>query len=189
LGVGRQRVPEEVAEQRRKRLNAEAKRRGRAQANPQALSRAKWTVLITTVAQQTLSVNEVLVLQRARWQIERLFRLWKQDGKIDEWRGRRSDRILCEILAKLLAMLVQQWLLLLGTWDDPYRSLVKATKQIRLHALEVLSALAGEGCWDRVMQRLMQAMQGCRVHRRTKHAQLLLDGLDWLIFEAELSLS
>jgi hypothetical protein len=183
------RVPEEVVEKRQARIRAEAKRRGRDQANAQSLLRARWTVLITNVPRSMLSVSEVLVLQRARWQIERLFRLWKEYGKIDEWRGRTRWRLLCEIVAKLLAMLLQHWLLLMGTWDDPFRSLVKAAKQVRVHALELLSALAGEGSWSRVMQRLMQAMQGCRVHRRTKHpchAQLLLEGLDWQLVEDEL---
>lgn len=130
--------------------------------------------------------REVLVLQRARWHIERLFRLRKQDGKIDEWKGRQRWRILCEIYAKVLAMVLQHWLLLLGTWHDPSRSLFKAAKHVRLHALELFSALAGEGVWEQVMQRLLQAMQQCRVHRRTKHpchAQLLLYGLDWEIFD------
>ncbi len=186
------RVPEEVVEQRQARIRAEAKRRGHAQPNAQSLLRARWTLLITNVARSTLQVREVLVLQRARWQIERLFRLWKEDGKIDEWRGRTRWRILCELVAKLLAMLLQHWLLVMGTWDDPFRSLVKAAKQVRVHALELLSALAGEGNWERVVQRLMQAMHGCRVHRRTKHpchAQLLLEGLDWQIFEEELPLT
>jgi hypothetical protein len=180
------RVPEDVVEQRRARIRADARRRGQAQANPQSLARAKWTLLITNVPREKLSVSEVLVLQRARWQIERLFRLWKEYGKIDEWKGRTRWRILCEIYAKVLAMLLQHWLLLMGSWHDPSRSLFKAAKQVRLHALELFSALAGEGCWERVIQRLVQAMQTCRVHRRTKHpchAQLLLEGLDWEIFD------
>jgi len=32
------------------------------------------------------SYAEILVLLRLRWQIERLFRLWKEYAKIDEWR-------------------------------------------------------------------------------------------------------
>src|SRR5437867_6657076 len=120
------RVPEEVIDQRQERIRKEAKRRGKAQANPEVLKRAKWTMLITNVPAHLLTISEVIVLQRARWQIERLFRFWKDGGKIDEWRGRTSWRILCEIYAKEMAMLIQHWLLVLGTWHDPYRSLVKA---------------------------------------------------------------
>jgi hypothetical protein len=176
------RVPEEVIEQRQERIRKEAKRRGKAQAHPQALSRAKWTILITNVPAEKLTISEVIVLQRARWQIERLFRLWKEGGKIDEWRGRTRWRILCEIYAKVIAMLIQHWLLVVGTWQDPYRSLVKAAKLVRQHALELLSALYGELSWQRLMTRLLRAMQACRLHRRSKHPchpQLLLEGLDW----------
>ena len=125
-----------------------------------------------------LTISEVIVLQRARGPLERLFRLWKEGGKIDEWRG----RILCEIYAKVIAMLIQHWLLVVGTWQDPYRSLVKAAKLVRQHALEWLSALYGELSWQRLITRLLRAMHACRLHRRSKHPchpQLLLEGLDW----------
>jgi hypothetical protein len=178
------RVPEEVIEQRQERIREDAKRRGKAQANPEVLQRAKWTTLITNVPADQLTVSEVIVLQRARWQIERLFRLWKDGGKIDEWQGRTPWRILCELYAKVMAMLIQHWLLVLGTWHDPYRRLVKAAKLVRQHALELLSALAGECSWQRVTARLRRAMQACRLHRRLKypsHPQLLLEGLDWCL--------
>jgi hypothetical protein len=176
------RVPEEVIDRRQERICKEAKRRGKAQANPEVLQRAKWTMLITHVPAHLLTISEVIVLQRARWQIERLFRLWKDGGKIDEWRGRTSWRILCEIYAKVIAMLIQHWLLVIGTWQDPYRSLVTAAKLVRQSALELLSALAGELSWQRVTSRLLRAMPACRLHRRLKypgHPQLLLEGLDW----------
>ena len=77
------RVPEEVIDQRQERIRKEAKRRGKAQANPAVLKRAKWTMVITNVPAHLLTISEVIVLQRARWQIERLFCLWKE--------GRRQD--------------------------------------------------------------------------------------------------
>src|SRR5260221_13979613 len=81
-----------------------------------------------------------------------------------------------------MAMLIQHWLLVLGTWHEPYPRLVKAAKVVRQLAPELLSALAGESNWQRVTSRLVRAMQACRLHRRLKHPshpQLLLDGLDW----------
>jgi hypothetical protein len=176
------RVPEEVIDQRQARIRKEAKRRGKAQVDPEVLKRAKWTMVITNVPAHLLTISEVIVLQRARWQSERVFRLWKEGGKIDEWRGRTSWRILCEIYAKVIAMLIQHWLLVLGTWHDPYRSLVKAAKLVRQHALDLFSALAGDLSWQLVTSRLLRAMQACRLHRRLKHPchpQLLLEGLDW----------
>jgi len=59
------RVPEEVATQRRHRLRAEAKRRGR---TPSAAQRAwcDWTIVVTSVPPALLSLTEALVLLRAR---------------------------------------------------------------------------------------------------------------------------
>jgi IS4 transposase len=41
-------------------------------------------------------------LYRVRWQIELLFKLWKSQGRLDKSLGHRGERVLCEVLAKLL---------------------------------------------------------------------------------------
>src|SRR5262249_28717415 len=53
-------------------------------------------------------------LRRLRWQIELLFRLWKDEGQVDQTRGRKPERVLCELLAKLLGQVVQHWATLLA---------------------------------------------------------------------------
>ncbi len=70
------RVPQEVASERRRKLKAEARHRGQA-ASKARLALADWTILVTNVPTQLLSLREALVLARARWQIELLFKLWK----------------------------------------------------------------------------------------------------------------
>lgn len=172
------RVPAEVANQRRRRLRAEAKRRGR---TPSAAQRAwaAWTILVTNVPPDLLSLREALVLARARWQIELLFKLWKSHGHIDESRSGKPWRVLCEVFAKLLAMLVQHWLLLVSCWAYPDRSLVKAAQTVRQHALHLASALACPALLCRaigVIQRCLAT--GCRLNRRKTKPntyQLLLD--------------
>jgi len=174
------RVPEEVAEQRREQIRETARKHGR-QANERQLALAQWTILITNVPAELLSVAEVLVLARARWQIERLFRLWKEGGQIDEWRSKKPWRILCEIYSKLIAQVVQHWCLLL-TWQQPDRSLVKAAKVVRSHALQFIEVLMGESSLEQLLRKLQRGMARCRLNRRAKHpnlSQLLLEGLDW----------
>jgi hypothetical protein len=61
-------------------------------------------------------------------------------GRIDEWRSKKAARVLCEVYAKLLAMLLQQWCFIVGCWAYPDRSLVKAAQVVRDHALELASA-------------------------------------------------
>jgi hypothetical protein len=172
------RVPQEVADQRRHRLRASARDRGR---TPSAarLAWCDWTLLVTNGPPEMLTVREALVLARARWQIELLFKLWKSHGHIDESRSGKPWRVLCEVYAKLLAMVVQHWLLLTGCWASPDRSLVKAAQTVRHHAMHLASALAcpaALGAAITVIHRCLAA--GCRLNRRKKKPntyQLLLD--------------
>jgi hypothetical protein len=172
------RVPPEVAAHRRRRLRADAKRRGQTP-SARALAWADWTILITNAPPALLSLREALVLLRARWQIELLFKLWKSHGHIDESRSAKPWRLLCEVHAKLLAMVVQHWLLLVGCWTYPDRSLVKAAQTVRAHALSLACALpdaARLGDAIAVIQRCVAA--GCRLNRRKKKPntyQWLLD--------------
>src|SRR6266496_4259352 len=76
------RAPQEVVDQRRRRLYAEARRRGTTP-SPASLALAAWTILITNVPADLLTVQEALVVARTRWQIELLFKLWKCHGRID----------------------------------------------------------------------------------------------------------
>ena len=137
LGV---RVPPAVAAERRRKLRAAAKREG--QTPPAArLALADWTLLVTNVPADQLSVAEALVLARARWQIELLFKLWKSHGHIDESRSADTWRVLCEVYAKLIAMVVQHWILLVGCWVFADRSLTEAAKTVRREATCLVGAI------------------------------------------------
>jgi len=163
LGV---RVPPDVVTLRRRRLHSDAQRRGRTPSAAQ-LAWAEWTILVTTAPAELLSVPEALVVARARWQIELLFKLWKSHGIIDESRSSKPWRVLCEVFAKLLAMLIQHWVLLTGCWSFPDRSLVKAAQTLRLHALHLASTLTDTAALCaalRVIHRSLAA--GCRINRR-----------------------
>jgi IS4 transposase len=127
------RVAPEVAARRRRRLRREARREGRGVSKAR-LALAGWDAYITTVGPDRLTPEEALTLARARWQVELLFKLWKQHGRVDEWRSAKPWRILTEVYAKLLALLLQHWCFLLVAWADPRRSLVKAAQVVRDHA-------------------------------------------------------
>ena len=175
------RVSEEVATQRRERIREAAQDQGR-EPSAEVLYLAGWTIVVTNVPRAQLSLPEALVLLRLRWQIERLFRLWKEHGQIDEWRSKKPWRILCEFYGKLCAMLIQQWLIQAGCWHDPWRSLVKAAQVVRREANRIMVALY-EGGLEQVLRSIVRCMRsGCRIERRNSHpstVQLLLEGLDW----------
>jgi hypothetical protein len=116
------RVPDDVARLRRCKLISEAKDKGKS-VSDKVLKLASWTVLCCNIPHEMLSLEEGFILMHARWQIELIFKLWKSHGSIDEWRTENPWRILCEVYAKLLVMLIQHWILLAGCWEYPDRSL------------------------------------------------------------------
>lgn len=172
------RVPDDVAALRRMRLREEARKKCQP-VSMKALELAPWTILVTNVPTGMLSLEEAMVLMRVRWQIELLFKLWKSRGKIDEWRSGKPWRILCEVYAKLTAMVIQHWLILTASWSYPDRSLVKAAQTIRSHALMLILAMACKIKLGTAIEEIAHCLaSGCRMNRRKKAPntyQLLLN--------------
>lgn len=124
------RVPPAVAAQRRRRRR-EAARSGGHAVPKRTLALVAWTLLVTNAPPTLLNAAEAEVLRRLRWQVELLFKLWKQHGHLATSRSAKPWRILCEIYAKLIAVVLQHWLLLLGGWPLGDRNLVQAAATIR----------------------------------------------------------
>ena len=188
------RVPAEKAKQRRERANKSvesqpkgsqrlgrqppAPRHGRKQlqrkrqhhrVSPTRLQLLEWTILLTNVPAELLSVQEAVVLARCRWQIELLWKLWKQRGQVDTWRSEKPSRILTEIYAKLLGCVMQHWLTLLGCWQAPNRSLVKAHQVVQWMTPGLALAWAGLlPVWVVVEHTTMVMATGCTINSRRK---------------------
>ena len=165
------RVPQEVADQRRRRLREEARVKGET-LSAQKLALAGWTLLVTNVPIEVLSLEEALVLARARWQIELLIKLWKTDGALRTSRSEQPWRILTEVYAKLLAGIVQHWLLLASCWLCPARSLVKAAQTVKAFVPLLLLALTAR--LPRTLAEVQDLLAatvaaGCRINRRRQH--------------------
>lgn len=170
-------VDPSVAKERRRKLKLDARRRCQP-VSKKRLALAGWTILATNAPPELLSLEEALVLARARWQIELLFKLWKQHGQIDTWRTRKPWRALCELYAKLLAMLVQHWLLVVTCWSYPDRSLVKGAQTVRGYALMLATAMGGSVRLTLAIELVANTISaGCRMNRRRRKPntyQLLL---------------
>ena len=140
---------------------------------------ADWTIMLTNVPKAQLSVQEALVLLRVRWQIELLWKLWKQHGKLDTWRSYKPERILTELYAKLLGLIFTHWHTLLGCWQAPNRSLLKAKQVVQWMTPCLALALTGVVPVPTVVERTAQMMQtGCTINSRRKRPntyQLLAD--------------
>jgi hypothetical protein len=142
------RCPTEVVRKRRQRLQRVAKKKGRVVSAAQ-WEACRWTVLVTNVPVELLSAEEALILYGARWQVELLFKAWKGGNQLARSRSKKPVRMVCEVYAKLLGILVQQWVLLTSGWSDPARSLSKAARWIRQSVI-ALAGLVSRQEWDRL---------------------------------------
>jgi hypothetical protein len=172
------RVRQEVADRRRQKIHDVARKMQRS-VNPDALALADWTVIVTNVPAQLLSLREALLLIRVRWQVELLFKLWKSHGRIDEWRSEKPWRILCEIYMKLLGMLIYHWIFLVSFWQFPDRSLFKAAQTVQRFALALASSFRDQDRLIRIIATIQFCLSsGCRINKSRKYRrsfQLLLD--------------
>lgn len=150
-------VPQEVADQRRRRIRQAAQDKGTLP-SAAALTLAAWTILITNVSSSRLSRSEALGIMKVRWQIELLFKLWKSHGQLATWRTAKPARILCEIYAKLIAMVLQHWILVVGCWAYPDRSFVKAAQVVRDHATDLACAQADPARFTAVLTTIQHVL-------------------------------
>ena len=176
LGVGQHlparllavRVPPAVSATRRRTLKAEAQRRGKPVSQAR-LARADWTILVTNVPASLLTTEEALLLARARWQIELLCKLWTSHGQLTFSRSQKPWRRLCEIFAKLLALLIQHWLFLVTGWRAPNRSLVRAAQLVRQFALALAIACDSIAHLTTTIRRLAAGLAaGARIDSRCR---------------------
>ena len=162
-------VPQQVKEQRQAHLRERAAKEGRdQQVSETSLDLCGWTLLVTSVPEEQLSIQQALGLMRARWQIELLFKLWKEGMQIDEWQSEHPVRILCEVYAKLLAVLMQHWLLLLACWDEPHRSWTGASEVLREHVSVLAHGWAGDLPLQRAVRIVLRSVRGaCSIPQRS----------------------
>lgn len=180
------RVPEEVANRRRQQARQKARDHGR---EPSAayLELLGWSLFVTNCPVAELSWRAVVVLYRARWQIELLFKLWKSHNGLARSRaGAAPLERLAVFYAQLLGVLLQHWLLLATAWQMPQRSRLCAARRLRAWLLLVLLVLDDAVQLAQVLVRLQQELQRlARVKARKtnpSHAQLLNEPelLEWI---------
>lgn len=164
------RMPQEVADRRRQKLIATARQKGNPLPTPARLRWCDWGIYLTNVPAEKLSVAEIGVLYRARWQIELLFKRWKSQGGIAELKGTTLTRQLIGFWSSLLAVLMHQWLLQATGWGDRCCSAQKVWKVVAAEADHLARALGSLGRLIREIRRLESLVKKhARLDPRRKH--------------------
>jgi hypothetical protein len=179
------RVPQEVADRRRRKAYERAQKHGRVPGADQ-LAWCDWTILITNGPADLLTWKEVVVLYRTRWQIELMFKLWKSHNHLAAFRATWSPvERMAVFWAKLIGVVLQHWLLLTSTWSNARRSHWKAAQIIRQWIVSLTGALDHVDHLIRVLEEMTATIRSvAKKKRQTKRPssfQLLLNPelLDW----------
>lgn len=163
------RVPEERANRRRQRLRDEMKRKHKRPPGIDRLAWCDWSILVTNVPLEMLTPTEASVLYRARWQIELLFKRWKSCGLVSALTGSTDVRTMVNVWSRLIACVVQHWLLIATTWADPRISLHKAGEAIRTFALRIIAGLKAPADLIPILTDLRQVIiKTCQRNKRKK---------------------
>jgi hypothetical protein len=145
---------EEVANRRRQKATEKARKHGR-QPSADYLAVMCWSLFITNLPPQELTWKEAVVLYRMRWQIELLFKLWKSHNQVDRCRKNASpEECLAMLWAKLIAVLIQHWILLLAGWHETRRSLWKLANALRDWIVALIGAVNDHGQLVNTIQKI-----------------------------------
>jgi transposase len=96
------RKAKDAAERERRRINAEAKKKGR-RPMQRTLDAADFTFLLTTLEDGQMSNTELAELYRVRWQIELAFKRLKSLIDLDKLRAKDPELTKTYLLGKMVA--------------------------------------------------------------------------------------
>jgi len=164
------RVPPEIVARRRQKAYENARDRGR-EPSREYLDLLEWTIFVTNCPKSLLMWKEVVVLYRARWQIERLFKLWKSYNRLaDRDVEAPAVRQLAEIYVKLIAVIIQHGILLMTVWIDGRRSLWRAAASLRNWIGQLIGVIGNRTKLRETLERQRKFLaHSARVNSRRKH--------------------
>ena len=163
------RLPADRAAERRRRLRQHFRARSGATPSATRLTWCDWTILVTSVPPAMLTPTETAVLYRARWQIELLFKRWKSQNLVAGLSGSSDVRQMVRVWARLLAALVQHWLIVTAGNGDPNRSWNKLAEAVRGFVSRFLAAGLDVEAWTEILADLQRlAASTCRRDPRSQ---------------------
>jgi hypothetical protein len=169
------RLPPEQANRRRQKLRQETLRKRGQEPIAERLAWCDWTILVTNVPAEMLTPREAAILYRARWQVELLFKRWKSQDLVAVLGGSTAVRQMVRVWSRLIAALLQHWLLVATVWGDPTKSWSKVCEAIRKFVGRLAATLDRRSDLEAVLTALRRSIEKtCRRNKRTKPGTLEL---------------
>lgn len=178
------RLPQEQADRRRQKLRKDTLSKKGHEPSEERLAWCDWTILITNVPGEMLTPAEAIILYRARWQIELLFKRWKSQDRVAELTGSSDVRQMIRVWARLLAALAHHWLVVTTAWGNPTLSWGKVSKAIRSFVGRLIAALGDPSELERALLELRKVVEKtCQRNKRSKPGTVeLLNNAELLEF-------
>ena len=104
------RNPKQVTEKRRRTAKAHAQKRGTTLSQTY-LFLLGWSLFVTNAPDTMISLKHVYDFYRIRGQIELIFKLWKSYCGLNSILGWRKERVLTELYAKMIGIVIVHFLL------------------------------------------------------------------------------
>ena len=128
-----ERLSQAETDKRRRSIQHRAKRK--AETLSKALLRlAGYNLYITNIEAHRLTPKQICAIVGVRWQIELIFKSFKSLSKLQVSRSQKPYRILSEIYAKLIALLIQHTVMLGTGYRHIQHSFIKTAKYIAGYA-------------------------------------------------------
>ena len=156
----------EVAARRRQKLREHTKAKKGREPSKAQLAACDWQVLATNVPAEWLTAKELWLVYRSRWQIELLFKRSKQQMGLEFSHGRKGERVVVEVLAKLLGSVVMLWSALIGGGPLEGRSPTTQYAVVRSYALLLQQGISVGAGLERLLQQLKKELG--RIRRQPK---------------------
>ena len=138
-------LPQAQVDQRRRRARQNARKKGY-RVRQRHLRLLAWNVLMTNLPQDRLSAHGLRTLYRVRWQIELFFKLSKSHFRLASVRRWRRERLLSQLYARLIAIVLFQWLIVPWRFSSQGElSPTKAYRIVRRQALAMALSLRAAG--------------------------------------------
>lgn len=104
-------VPEQVTNQRVRKARQGGKRANGYQVSKEYKLKVRYNIYISNVPQEVLAASQLVSAYTLRWQIELVFKTWKSHLHIHQIKAVKKERMECQLLAKLIWILLQSKLL------------------------------------------------------------------------------